>query len=254
MQKVSLAAGLFALFLSLGCSHALHITNADDYFSLPSPPLSKPIRLGVTSGNATDLKNSRYINSVVDALQRSGNFERVLYPYSLAANQGQADALIDIAVNPKYDGSGVNFWINWPGFLIFAPAIWGYKYTADIDTRVNITNLKDNTSKQVAVPIHYVFREADSGRTWTEVSWFEVGIIALVGGVVFTGYDNDVTPAFISAVSPHYGAYVSRRIIDAIRESEPAPQAPGPQTAPPAPAAPPQKETMLLRTEMAGNR
>ncbi len=75
---------------------------------------------------------------------------------------------------------------------------------------------------------------------------------------MFTGYDNDVTPEFISAVSPHYGAYVSRRIIDAIRSSEPAPPAPGPQTAPPPPAAPapkaPLKETMLLRTEVAGNR
>ena len=124
--------------------------------------------------------------------------------------------LIDIAVNPKYVGSGQNFVVNFPGLLIFAPAIWGYKYTADIDTRVNITNLKDNTSRQIAVPTRYVFRQADMGRTWTEVSWFEVGIIALVGGTVFTGYDNDVTPEFITTVSPNYGAYVSRKIIDAL--------------------------------------
>jgi hypothetical protein len=54
------------------------------------------------------------------------------------------------------------------------------------------------------------------GRTWTEVSWFEVGVIALIGGVVFTGYDNDITPEFITAVSPNYGAYVSRKIVDAL--------------------------------------
>jgi len=96
----------------------------------------------VTSSNATDIKNSRYINAVVDALQKSGNFERVLYPYSQSVNQGQADMMIDIAVNPKYDGSGENFVINWPGFLIFAPAIWGYKYNADIDTRVQLNKFK----------------------------------------------------------------------------------------------------------------
>jgi hypothetical protein len=216
MKKVLLAACLFGIFLVSGCTHQMHITNADDYFSPPRPPLAKPIKLGVTSGNSADVKNGRYVSAVVDALQRSGNFERVLYPFNLAANQGQADMLVDIAINPKYDGSGQNFVINFPGFLIFAPAIWGYKYDAEIDTRVGITNLTDNTSKQIAVPTHYIFRHADMGRTWTEVSWFEVGIIALVGGIAFTGYDNDVTPEFITAVSPNYGSYVSKKIVDAL--------------------------------------
>ncbi len=241
MKKILLPVCLFAICISLGCSHALQITNANDYFAPPSPPLQKPVKLGVTSGSAADSTNSRYVNAVVDALQRSGNFERVLYPYSPTVNQGQVDLLVDIAVNPKYDGSGENFFINWPGFLIFAPAVWGYKYNADIDTRVGITNLKDNTSKQIALPVHYVFRHADMGRTWTEVSWFEVSIIALVGGVAFTGYDNDVTPQFISAVAPNYGSYVSRKIIEAL-PVEPVPQTPVQQ-------APPEKHTMLLRQE-----
>ncbi len=216
MKRVLLIACLFGIFLVSGCTHQMHITNADDYFSPPSPPLAKPIKLGVTSSSITDVKNSRYVNAVVDALQRSGNFERVLYPFSLTANQGQADMLVDIAINPKYDGSGQNFVINFPGWLIFAPAIWGYKYTADIDTRVGMTNLKDNASKQIAIPTRYIFRQADMGRTWTEVSWFEVGIIALVGGIAFTGYDEDVTPEFITAVSPNYGSYVSKKIVDAL--------------------------------------
>jgi hypothetical protein len=219
MKRVLLLACLFGIFLVSGCTHQMHITNADDYFSPPSPPLAKPIKFGVTSSSITDVKNSRYVSAVVDALQRSGNFERVLYPYSLTANQGQADMLVDIAVNPKYDGSGQNFVINFPGWLIFAPAIWGYKYTADIDTRVSITNLKDNVSQQIAVPTKYIFRQADMGRTWTEVSWFEVGIIALVGGIAFTGYDNDVTPEFITAVSPNYGTYVSKKIVDALQSA-----------------------------------
>lgn len=216
MKRVLLVAFLFGIFLVSGCTHQLHITNSDDYFSPPTPPLAKPIKLGVTSSSITDVKNSRYVSAVVDALQRSGNFERVLYPFSLTANQGQADMLVDIAINPRYDGSGQNFVINFPGWLIFAPAIWGYKYTADIDTRVGMTNLKDNTSRQIAIPTRYIFRQADMGRTWTEVSWFEVGIIALIGGIAFTDYDNDVTPEFITAVSPNYGSYVSKKIVDAL--------------------------------------
>jgi len=77
--------------------------------------------------------------------------------------------------------------------------------------------------------MHYVFRHAAMGRTWTEVSWFEVSIIAFVGGVAFTGYDESVTPEFISAVSPNYGAYVSRKIMDAISK-EVVPNTPGPLT------------------------
>jgi hypothetical protein len=152
MKRVLLLACLFAFFIVSGCSHQMHITNTEDYFSPPSPPLAKPIKLGVTSSSITDFKTGRYVNAVVDALQRSGNFERVLYPFSQTVNQGQADMLVDIAVKPKYDGSGANFFINFPGFLIFAPAIWGYKYTAEIETGVSITDLKNNASKQFAIP------------------------------------------------------------------------------------------------------
>ncbi len=216
MKKTLFAFFLFGIFLLSGCNHNMHITNSEDYFCPPSPPLAKPIKIGVTSSSVTDPKNSRYVAAAVDALQRSGNFERIVYPFSQTVNQGLADMLIDITVNPRYDGSGSNFFVNWPGFLIFAPAIWGYKYHAEIETRVSITNLKDNTSKQLAIPTHYIFRHADMGRTWTEVSWFEVSIIALVGGIVFTGYDADVTDEFITKVSPNYGAFVSKKIVEAL--------------------------------------
>jgi hypothetical protein len=216
MKKIQILTCLVAIILFSGCHHALQITNSEDYFFNSSPPLAKPMKLGVTSSSVTDPKNSRYVGAIVDAMQKSGNFERVLYPYSTAVNQEQADMLINIAVNPKYDGSGSNFWVNWPGFLIFAPAIWGYKYSAAIETQVNITNLKDHTTKQIAIPTNYIFRHADMGRTWTEISWIEVSIIAFIGGIVFMGYDDDVTDEFITKVSPNYGAFVSKKVIEAL--------------------------------------
>ena len=215
MRNLSLVICLTALVLFAGCYHPMEITNADQYFTPPSPPFAKPLKLGVTSSNVSDPVNSRYIDAVVDALQKSASFERVIYPFNQATHQGQADKVVDIAVNAKYDGSGQNFWINWPGFLIFAPAIWGYKYEAEINTQVSITDMATNASKQIAIPTQYIFRHADMGRTWTEVSWFEVSIIALIGGIVFTGYDADVTPEFIKSVSPGYGAYVSNKIVTA---------------------------------------
>lgn len=216
MKRILLLSLLFGMLIISGCTHNLHITNAEDYFSPPSPPLAKPLKLGVTSSSITDPKNSRYVAAIVDALQRSGNFERVLYPFSQTVNQGQADVLIDIAINPKYKGNGVNFFINWPGFIIFAPAIWGYKYNAEIETQLSITNLADNSSKQHAIATNYTFRHADMERTWTEIGWVEVGIIPLIGGIVFTGYDTDITDEFITKVASNYGSFVSRKVLEAL--------------------------------------
>ena len=102
---------------------------------------------------------------------------------------------------PHYDGEGLNFLVNWPGFLIFAPAIWGYGYNAEIETKVNITRLTDGSSQQIAISTKYKFRQAEIDRTWTEVGWFEVGLIPLIGGVVFIQYDTDVTDEFITKVA-----------------------------------------------------
>ncbi|MBJ6750681.1 hypothetical protein [Geomonas anaerohicana] len=164
-------------------------------------------------------QNSKYITAIVDALQRNSAIERVIYPYSTANNQNQADAVIDISVNPRYDGNGSNFLVNWPGFLIFAPAIWGYGYTADIKTEATITNLKNGKTQQLSIPAQFEFRQAEIDRTWTEIGWFEVGIIPLLGGIVFTAYDSDLTPEFIKNVAPTYGPYVATKATKAVYDS-----------------------------------
>ncbi len=60
----------------------------------------------------------------------------------------------------------------------------------------------------------YHFRHAAINRTWTDASWFEVGIIALIGGAAFTSYDTGVTNEFIQKVSPSYGPYVAKKIVE----------------------------------------
>ena len=40
-----------------------------------------------------------------------------------------------------------------------------------------------------------------------------MGIIPLIGGVVFTSYDTDATSEFIRMVSSNYGTYVSSKIV-----------------------------------------
>lgn len=207
---------LCATLFCTGCSHNMRITNVDDFFVPPSAVPKQPVKIGVTSSNINQTQNSKYIAAVVDALQKNGGVERVIYPYSAADHKGLADAVIDLSVKPRYDGKGSNFWVNWPGFLIFAPAVWGYGYTAEIETHAAITNLKSGASKEISIPVKYEFRHADIDRTWTELGWFEVGIIPLVGGMVFTGYDEDVTGEFIRNVGPSYGPYVAAKAASAV--------------------------------------
>jgi len=231
---------LMVLFAS-GCSHTLEITNLDEYYAPPAPPLKQQMTVGVTSPNTGDAQIGRYVGAVVDALQRSGSFGRVIFPFSQAEHGSAAQVVMDIGVAPKYSGSGSNFFINFPGFLIFAPAIWGYEYHADIATSVKVTDQKSGRSRDVTVATNYVFRQAEIDRTWTEVSWFEFGVIALVGGIFFMEYDPDVTREFITAVSPNYGPFVASRVLPVVNEfREPAasPPAPPPQAAPVAPPAP----------------
>jgi hypothetical protein len=197
------------------CTHPLRITNSMDYFSPAVPPGSQTLTVGVTSNSDNHPQNSRYVAAIVDALQRTGNFGRVIYPYNAATHGDQVDRVVNIAVNPSYKGRGSNFFVNWPGFLIWAPAIWGYGYQAEIQTVIDIRK-GDSASHRVEASPHYYFRQAEMDRTWTEVGWLEVSLIPLIGAFVFMQYDPDVTDQFIREVSPNYGAFVAGKIIAAL--------------------------------------
>lgn len=255
MKRSRLLVILLLALVATGCTHALEITNLDEYYAPPPAPFKQQMTVGVTSPNTGDAQNGRYVGAVVDALQRSGSFDRVIYPFSQAEHGSIAQVVLDIGVSPKYDGSGSNFFVNFPGFLIFAPAIWGYEYQANITTSVKVTDQKSGRSRDAVVPTNYIFRQAEIDRTWTEVGWFSYLFpIPLVGGFFFMEYDPDVTREFITTVAPSYGPYVAGKVLPVISEfREQAPPSPVPeqlqappsvpaeqQTAPPDPAAPQQ--------------
>ncbi len=236
MKRFHVVAVVALIIIATGCTHKMEITNLDNYRATPTPPARTPRTVGITSANITDSRSERYVSCIVEALQKNGNLGRVIYPFNRSMHQDLVDSVVDIAVSSRYDGRGSNFWVNWPGFLIFAPAIWGYGYTADVKTEFSVSSPMGDPIARQSVSTLYQFRHADMGRTWTEVGWLEVGIIPLIGGFVFTNYDNDVTDEFISVVSPNYGAYVSQKIIATLPEKKTSSPAPAPSSGP-APAA-----------------
>jgi len=218
MKKLLYLCLVSISFLVVGCSHGLRITNLNEHFSPPPPSLiSSPI-IGIKSSNDVHAQNSKYISAIVDSLKRTGGFEKVIYPYNQSLNN-EVDVILELTVIPEYSGEGSNFFVNWPGFIIFAPAIWGYGYTADIHTIATATYPYNNSSHEILVDTKYNFRQAEIDRTWTELGWLEIGIIPLIGGIAFIQYDVDVTNKFIAEVSNSYGPFVANKIIASISQN-----------------------------------
>ncbi len=65
----------------------------------------------------------------------------------------------------------------------------------------------------------FELRHADINRTWTEVSWFEWGIIAFIGGIAFTQYDDNVSPLVADKIQEPIGDYIAQKIIKSINDS-----------------------------------
>ncbi len=229
---------LAAALTATGCSHAMRITNLHEYQPSLTAPLHPPRTIGVTSRNASDPATRGYVDAIAEGLRRDPSFQRVLYPFDERMQQ-EADVVIDVSVAPKYSGRGSNFFVNFPGFLIFAPAIFGYGYQAELDTRLAVRT-RGGTAQEIAIPARYQFRQAEVDRTWTEIGWLEVGIIPLIGGIAFTQYDPDVTPEFVSKVGPSYGAFVARRVRESLLAM--------PVAAPPAPPPPPEPAAVPVPT------
>lgn len=186
---------------------------------LPSAPLANTGKVIGISSEDQSYQNQQYIKSIVSALRTSNTFDQVIYPYNTSVSK-KADYIINITVSPHYSGKISNFFVNWPGFLVFTPAIIGYGYNAQINTDLSISNSKNKKSQISKVTNNYNFRHAEMDRTWTEIGWFEVSLIPFIGGFFFTQYDPDATEEFLVKVSDNYGAGVARSIVEGIRAVE----------------------------------
>jgi len=110
--------------------------------------------------------------------------------------------------------------VNNPGFLIFTPAWHGYIY--EVKYTVNCTLTKSGTGEtidQFRIPIALNVRHAAINRTWTELSWLEVSVIAFVGGLAFIAYDESVTPLVSEKVDIPLGKYIAQEIVKRINEN-----------------------------------
>lgn len=212
------ALGLLILLflLTIGCSHPLTVKNLSSYSSKMQTPLEKPLTIGIIP-NSGDMNCETIIKEIPQALGNSG--ADTIIPYHQASSR-QVDVIADVTLRPEYKGSGWNFLINWPGFLVFAPAWHGYVYKVKYDADIALT---DASSKQqissFSLPIELNIRHAAMNRTWTELSYLEVSAIALIGGIVFVDFDDNVSELTANKVKDVIGEYIAQEIIRKLRAS-----------------------------------
>lgn len=199
------------LLLCAGCAHTLEVKNLSLYKPEYMNSLGTDLRIGLAATTSTPEEDRLMINTV-NALKRDGF--KVTYPfYSSKENDATVDFVVKVATSSEYKGSGWNFLINWPGFLIWTPAWHGYNYRAVYAFDVDVMDTKTNASlPHLAIPVDLDIRHAAINRTWTELSWLEWSAIAFAGGIIFTRYDKSVTPLLVNAVESKVGDYVASKM------------------------------------------
>lgn len=215
MKKI-IATFLSAILLG-GCTHSLDVRNLGLYQPSFVENHQLQSKIGIMSQTGS-IEEERLISATADSLRKNGF--QIIYPY-YENSVSAIDYNIKISTDSKYDGSRWNFLINFPGFIVFAPAWHGYNYKAKYNFKIDIHDVKRNQSlPAIKIPVDLRFRHAALNRTWTGISWFEVGIIALIGGVVFVRYDRSVTPELIDKIEYKIGDYFGGNILKAINSMQ----------------------------------
>ncbi len=189
----------------------MHLYEASSLRTMP-----KNFSIGVSTNN-TGGNGRTLVTGVANGLAKyTGN---MVYPYNLNDSQ-KVDLIAKVAVKPEYNGSYWNFLINFPGFLFWVPAWNGYVYDSTYNVDIELIDGVDSSViSTFTMPIHMDIRHADMDRTWTEISWLEVGAIALIGGIWFIQYDTDVTPLLEREIKTPVGDYIAQEIAKRVTDA-----------------------------------
>jgi hypothetical protein len=193
-----------------GCNHPLAIKNLRQYNNTSLASFEKAARIGIKSSNY-DIEGRNLTKNIAEGLSKYN----AQVTTAVRPDNSNVDVIATISINSEHKGSGWNFLVNFPGFLIWAPAWHGYNYEVSHTVTVLLSDAKTGTKiDSFAIPVVLDIKHAAINRTWTEISWLEVGVIALIGGIVFIQYDDNVTPLVGEKAGPVLGDYIAQEIVN----------------------------------------
>jgi hypothetical protein len=215
MNKSFLLAGLVSMLGLCACSHELAVKNMHMYQTPVSyAKAERPLNVAVLPfrGSNDDLF---FYNALLERMNANPMVASLTTDYvpgrPLAA---PPDLVLGVRPSVRYRSSFVNFFVNWPGFIILTPTWNGYVYRADILTTVELCDADGRPYDQLDVPVSYNLRHADADRTiFTGLTWLEVSSLALFGGIYNAmNFDRDVIPPLQLMVKDSYGQFIAAQL------------------------------------------
>lgn len=198
-----------------GCTHAMEIRNLGAYALQATAP--QPLVVGLKDNS----DSSQLFGSVHKALAvHPGAKQVVVIPrYKLGDTpEPPRDVTASVRSATAYHGSGWNFWITFPGFLVFTHAWNGFVYSADVTTDLEVV-VADGAPVRREVVTKYDLRHCDFGRGaaassgWYLPGWGGTNILV---GLFMMSYDEDATPEFLEKVGNAYGEFIANNIVEMI--------------------------------------
>ncbi len=205
-----------ALALTAGssaCTHTMQVKNLNEYSK--SASLSRHMSFDLVD-NSISPDEHEYFEFIHEALATRPDVTKVVVA-SPSATDTPADVRVKIEVRPKYNGSGWNFPITFPGFVVFAHAWNGFVYSADLATDVDLSLAGAAESTHQEFDTHYDMRHCDFWRgALASSGWYTPGFggLNLLWGIILTEYDNDATPPFRKEVRSAYGQFIANSIVE----------------------------------------
>jgi hypothetical protein len=211
--------------VTVGCTHEMQVKNLTDYY-VAKPTEGAPLDVAIAPFKGNDDQQS-YFQAVVAGLRKHPHVRLVQLDYNPTAQYDSFNPshVVSLEVTPSYKGEPTpNFFITFPGFLIFTCAWNGYHYQALVNTKITVSPAKaqvvaaggaaQGTCKKV--PTSFRLRHCDFQRGfWSGTGWWfpGFGLTNIVPGVIFGRYDKDATLPFHEKADATYGNYMAEQVV-----------------------------------------
>jgi len=202
------------MVLVTSCTHAMHVKNLDQYSKTASAPRKLIIAIEDRSANPDE---HEYFAFVQEALATHPDVRQVALTRWNEPAEVTPDVIVKVHPEPHYDGSGWNYLITFPGFLVFTHAWNGFVYHADIVTGIEVSLPESQAHSTQDVRTTYDMRHCDFARgALTSSAWYTPGWggLNLIFGFFMIKYDTDATPEFHKEVRSAYGQYIANSIVE----------------------------------------
>lgn len=240
--------------LMAGCTHTARITKSP-MAAAPSRTMERPVSVGFEP-----VGNQPLLEAAINQFQMNPSVGACTKNYK-AGTDSRAEYVCQLSMEPKFKASGQNFFIAFPGYLVFTHALVGYKYKADLKTHSILEDAQGNPVSEIDIAAPYEFRHCSFARGASAgiCGWLVpgYGAAAIVPGAIFAGsYDKRATKEFEEKVQANYAALISAKVLEQVdladqaRSATPKPAPETPQSSPqPLPVNPATSSTSEPATE-----